>query len=85
VQITVELCLLLSCQDSSLRSIRKLKHSLLIAIIESNREQEFGDIGRQFVFLCSYQPRPNGRFTVRAKELGTHRELVSIVAPAHAS
>jgi hypothetical protein len=68
----------------SLRPIRKLKHSILIAIVESNREEEFGGIGRQFI-LCSYQLSPNGRFAVWAEELGTHRELLSVVAPKHAS
>jgi len=71
VQITVELCLLFSCQDSSLRSIRKLEHSLLIETVESNREQEFGGIGRQFIFLCSYQAAQMAasRFGLRSWEL----------------
>jgi hypothetical protein len=47
----------------------------LIAIIKSNRRQEFGGIGRQVVSLCSYQPGPYGRFAVWAKKLGTRSEL----------
>jgi hypothetical protein len=84
VQITVELCLLLSCQHSSLRPICKLKlsSSRSSKAIESRNSAASEDSSS---FCARINWAQNSRFAVWAKELGTHRELVLIVEPTHAS
>lgn len=64
MQIAVELYLFFCGQSSSFRPLRQLQHSLPIAFAKIDRQQEFGGLGRQIIFLCLHQAGPNSRLRV---------------------